>query len=147
MRTRRYKVSYPTPALSSREFDFNSIFTERSKKGESPSMAQIQLPPHGMGPMQWRFCVASNDKLEFDLTDPGFLDSSKDGLFSPDFPTSRDPSNPPLKPPPPLPLPLPVGVIGPFSPVVKSGEVVVGYFDDTTKRLFVVTVVIQPNCP
>jgi hypothetical protein len=34
MRTRNYKVFYPTPALSSREYNFNSIFTERSKKGE-----------------------------------------------------------------------------------------------------------------
>jgi hypothetical protein len=31
--------------------------------------------------------------------------------------------------------------------VVKSGEVVVGYFDDKTKRLFLVTVIIQPTCP
>ncbi len=34
METRRYTVSYPTPALSGREFDFNCIFTELSKKGE-----------------------------------------------------------------------------------------------------------------
>jgi hypothetical protein len=93
--------------------------------------------------MDWKFCVASTDKLEFNLTDPGFLDSGKDGLFSPDLPSRRE--SPPLHLPPPL--PLPIGVIGPFSPVVKSGEVVVGYFDDTTKRLFLVTVTIQPTCP
>lgn len=34
MQTRKYKVFYPTPALSSREFNFNCIFTERAKKGE-----------------------------------------------------------------------------------------------------------------
>jgi hypothetical protein len=103
-------------------------------------MARIQMPPPGMGPMDWKFCVASTDKLEFDLTDPGFLDHHKDGLFSPELPAKRGSHLPPTPP-------LPVGVIGPFSPVVKSGEVVVGYFDDTTKRLFLVTVTIQPTCP
>ena len=34
MRTRKYKVSYPTPALNSREVSFHCIFTERSMKGE-----------------------------------------------------------------------------------------------------------------
>jgi hypothetical protein len=92
--------------------------------------------------MNWRVCVASTDTLEFNLTDPGFLDSGKDGLFSPDLPAKR---GSPLPLPPPL--PFPVGVIGPFSPVVKSGEVVVGYFDETTKRLFLVTITIQPACP
>jgi len=90
--------------------------------------------------MDWKFCVASTDKLEFDLTDPGFLDSGKDGLFSPDLPAKRGSHLP-------LPPPFPVGVIGPFSPVVKSGEVVVGYLDDTTKKLFLVTLIIQPACP
>jgi hypothetical protein len=90
--------------------------------------------------MDWKVCQASTDTLEFVLTDPGFLDSDKDGLFSPHLPVKRGSHLPPTPP-------LPVGVIGPFSPVVKSGEVVVGYFDDTTKRLFLVTVTIQPTCP
>jgi hypothetical protein len=101
------------------------------------------MPPPGMGPEDWKACVAFGDKLEFVLTHPGFLDRDKDGLFSPDLPARREPHPLPLPPP----LPLPVGVIGPFSPVVKSGEVVVGYLDDTTKKLFLVTLIIQPTCP
>ena len=128
-------MSYPTPALSGREFDFNCIFTERSKKGESSSMAQIPMPPRpGMSPMDWKFCVKSKEPLEFILPNPSFFDHSTDGLFNPELP-----GNPKS--------PLPAGVVGPFTPVGQGGEVVVGIFDDTTKQLFVMTLIIKPTCP
>jgi hypothetical protein len=95
---------------------------------------QISMPPPGMSPMNWKFCVAFGDKLEFVLPHPGFLDHSTDGLFNPDLPASRNSL-------------LPAGVIGPFSPVGQSGEVVLGYLDDTTKELILVTLIIQPTCP
>jgi hypothetical protein len=91
----------------------------------------ILMPPPGMTPMEWKACVAFGDKLEFNVTHPGLFDRSTDGLFNPELPRGN----------------LPVGIIGPFSPVVKSGEVVVGYVDDTTKKLFLVTLIIQPTCP
>jgi hypothetical protein len=95
------------------------------------SARPIPMPPPGMGPEDWKACVAFGDKLEFDLTHPGFLDHHKDGLFNLELPRGD----------------FPVGIIGPFSPVVKSGEVVVGYVDGTTKKLFLVTLIIQPTCP
>jgi hypothetical protein len=91
----------------------------------------INMPPPGNSPMEWKACVAFGDKLEFNVIHPGLFDHSADGLFNPDLPRGNSP----------------VGIIGPFSPVVKSGEVVVGYVDDVTKKLFLVTLIIQPTCP
>lgn len=94
----------------------------------------IHMPPDGMSPMQWKFCVASTDTVTFSLPNPTFFDHSTDGLFNPELPANRDSL-------------LPAGVYGPFSPTRESGEVVVGIFDDTTKKLFVMTLIIKPTCP
>jgi hypothetical protein len=94
----------------------------------------IHMPPNGMSPMQWKFCVASKDTVTFSLPNPTFFDHSTDGLFNPELPANRDSL-------------LPAGVYGPFSPTGESGEVVVGIFDDTTKKLFVMTLTIKPTCP
>jgi hypothetical protein len=87
--------------------------------------------------MDWKVCVAFGDQLQITLPHPGFVDHSTDGLFTPDLPRN-DGKNGPI---------LPAGVVGTYSPVVQSGEVVIGYFDDTDKRLIVATVTIQPKCP
>lgn len=77
-----------------------------------------------------------SEQVQFELTNPGFVDHVQDGLFTPELPESRDTL-------------LPVGIIGPFSPVVQSGEVIVGYVDASTtpKKLFLITLFIQSNCP
>ena len=81
--------------------------------------------------MEWKACVAFGEKLEFNVLQPGFFDRSTDGLFNPELPRGD----------------FPVGILGPFLPVVKSGEVVVGYVEGGTKKLFLVTLIIRPNCP
>ena len=97
-------------------------------------MAPIEMPPHGMTPMDWKVCAASNDPLTIRLVYPSFVDHSIDGLFNPELPANRDSL-------------LPAGVYGPYTPLQQSGEVVVGIFDDTTKKLFIMTVTIKPACP
>jgi hypothetical protein len=97
-------------------------------------MKQVTMPPPGMTPMDWKVCVDSEDTLTFSLPNPSFFDHSIDGLFNPELPGNRDTL-------------LAPGEIGPFSPVGQSGEVVVGIFDDKTKKLFVMTITIKAKCP
>jgi hypothetical protein len=84
--------------------------------------------------MEWKACVEYGEEIEFAFTVAGFFDRSTDGLFSPELPRSID-------------VPLPVGIHGPFKAVGQSGEVVVGYVDATTSKLFLVTLLVRPQCP
>ena len=92
---------------------------------------RIPVPPPGLLPMDWHFCVEAGDSLYFDVSDPGWFDRAKEGLFNPDLPRGQ----------------VPAGPIGPMVAQQTSGELVIGYFDQTTNRLFLITLTIQPNCP
>jgi hypothetical protein len=89
----------------------------------------IPMPPPGMAPKDWIFCVEYGEQIELIVTQPGFFDHATDEFFDPELPTGDKPA----------------GVIGPLK-AVKNGDVVIGYLDSTMNKLFLVTLKVQSQC-
>ncbi len=88
----------------------------------------IPMPPQGMLPKDWIFCVEYGEQIELVVTQPGFFDHATDEFFDPELPRGVTPA----------------GVIGPLK-AVKNGDVIMGYYDTTFNKLFLVTLKIQSH--
>ncbi len=46
----------------------------------------IPMPPQGMLPKDWIFCVEYGEQIELVVTQPGFFDHATDEFFDPELP-------------------------------------------------------------
>jgi hypothetical protein len=97
-------------------------------------MGKVTLPPSGINDRLFEYCVLADgsDPLELEFKDAGYIARSVDNDFTPDIPTGFQPAGTDIKG---------------MKPLVANGDVYVGYFDTTAKKLYLILIKIRPHCP